>query len=1050
MRALAFVVSASLVSAGGTVVVQSVTATPAHAAVNSASDWADAAKAVFGPASELAGVEKKPASVMFSMGLHLVGPVLGLFDSDDPVDPYGPQLDEINGKLDDLKNQIGEMRAEMTASFTQLNARLDAISRAISATHTAVLQSACDLQEANLKSAAANVVVATTAYQALIADAAKLTNLDGTQTTTPSARTNVRDIEDLDTQTDDFISLILPTDNSNVTTMPLSETLVRINQLLTDAGGTGVLTSCGRAALSSYVNAMPGATSKEQKDANGDLLAQGWVDDRQYYAPVTSALQYWQTVQAQALFLLREATLMKGRTMLDTIGMQISFDDAQNVCPLAYAALSSSGSDAETDADQQDASDASSKPSASRVRLMCTSLRNFTIAVHDNFIQQWKTGGVPYSDDDWVLALGSDITGLTQASDRHIPDGRSLTTTVWSRHAGTTGTFPWVGSVSKATGAQWQSLSDGFSSAYPDSVGIRLPVQLLSGADTAHDTYAAAGVEDFRQPDLLTEMATTHPESGQDTLPHTSYFDDVTKKYGDGAYIQPGGIVERATAFTFIPPLYGVILNDTAVAKSYATDTPRNRYTGLGFPGSQDVMPYHNDYFAWDEGQIWTESNDRKDGDSFIQQLRAYPSPNADVSPQVTCTVMPRDGVLCDKNVVGSWWVSRQSTSYSRSFFSNGNGELLTINQDSTVTPLNPATGTYEQNATQNNMGWPRRLPNWEIPKAKVPSSVKVDFAACPTGYWGDRGAVVPSDWSQAIWYDMEDCLLRPLQQERTSSSDHNLVWMHGDTAPSSATETWFEATAPETGTDCTTSWGVPTRCGKGFEAWAAANIPNPASDTFTTTLEPPSVDPTDGSTITGVAEPDTAITATAPDGTVVGTTTADDDGRFTISESSTPVHDGDTVDVISTPTTSSDDGTGVPERASTTSQVVVDQRAPAAPDLQPSTGRTITGTSAAAGDRIDVTDSGGTPIDGEATIADGGFTFTPTTPLRTGTKAVVQIVDAAGNASPAATLTIRSGPDPTSERTGAILAVALLLAGAGAVWTVHIRRERRGRTSAS
>ncbi|WP_155282253.1 Ig-like domain-containing protein, partial [Ralstonia solanacearum] len=105
--------------------------------------------------------------------------------------------------------------------------------------------------------------------------------------------------------------------------------------------------------------------------------------------------------------------------------------------------------------------------------------------------------------------------------------------------------------------------------------------------------------------------------------------------------------------------------------------------------------------------------------------------------------------------------------------------------------------------------------------------------------------------------------------------------------------------------------------------------------------------------------------------------------------------------------TATATDTAGNVSAASSAFTLTVDTAAPAAPVLNPTDGTTLSGT-AEAGSTVSIDLNGdGTP---DATVtADGSgtWTYTPTTPLTSGTVVSATATDPAGNVSPAATLTV-------------------------------------------
>ncbi|QEM80691.1 Ig-like domain-containing protein [Halomonas binhaiensis] len=169
---------------------------------------------------------------------------------------------------------------------------------------------------------------------------------------------------------------------------------------------------------------------------------------------------------------------------------------------------------------------------------------------------------------------------------------------------------------------------------------------------------------------------------------------------------------------------------------------------------------------------------------------------------------------------------------------------------------------------------------------------------------------------------------------------------------------------------------------------------PNPD----TTAPDAPVVNPTNGSTISGTAEPGSTIEVdTDGDGNPDYTATADDDGNWSITPDQ-PLDDGSEITVTAT------DPSG---NTSDPTTVTVDGIAPDAPVVNPTNGSTISGT-AEPGSTIEVdTDGDGNPDYTTTTDDDGNWSITPDEPLDDGSEITVTATDPAGNTSDPTTTTV-------------------------------------------
>ncbi|MCS9562731.1 Ig-like domain-containing protein [Pseudomonas aeruginosa] len=179
----------------------------------------------------------------------------------------------------------------------------------------------------------------------------------------------------------------------------------------------------------------------------------------------------------------------------------------------------------------------------------------------------------------------------------------------------------------------------------------------------------------------------------------------------------------------------------------------------------------------------------------------------------------------------------------------------------------------------------------------------------------------------------------------------------------------------------------------------AAGNSSPPASVTVDAVAPAtPTVDPSNGTTLSGTAEPGATVTLTDGNGNPIGQVTADGSGNWTFTPS-TPLPNGTVVNATAT------DPSG---NASSPASVTVDSVAPAAPVVNPSNGTTLSGT-AEPGATVTLTDGNGNPIGQVTADGSGNWSFTPTTPLPNGTVVNATATDASGNTSAGSSVTVDS-----------------------------------------
>ncbi|MCO2888884.1 BapA prefix-like domain-containing protein [Pseudomonas aeruginosa] len=177
-----------------------------------------------------------------------------------------------------------------------------------------------------------------------------------------------------------------------------------------------------------------------------------------------------------------------------------------------------------------------------------------------------------------------------------------------------------------------------------------------------------------------------------------------------------------------------------------------------------------------------------------------------------------------------------------------------------------------------------------------------------------------------------------------------------------------------------------------------AAGNSSPATSITVDGVAPsaPVVEPSNGSELSGTAEPGSSVTLTDGNGNPIGQTTADANGNWSFTPS-TPLPDGTVVNVVAR------DAAG---NSSPPASVTVDAVAPATPTVDPSTGTTLSGT-AEPGSSVTLTDGNGNPIGQVTADGSGNWTFTPSTPLPNGTVVNATATDPSGNASSPASVTV-------------------------------------------
>ncbi|PTU54279.1 surface adhesion protein, partial [Pseudomonas plecoglossicida] len=178
----------------------------------------------------------------------------------------------------------------------------------------------------------------------------------------------------------------------------------------------------------------------------------------------------------------------------------------------------------------------------------------------------------------------------------------------------------------------------------------------------------------------------------------------------------------------------------------------------------------------------------------------------------------------------------------------------------------------------------------------------------------------------------------------------------------------------------------------------AAGNTSTPQVSTTVDAVAPgqPTIEPSNGTEISGTAEAGARVILTDGSGNPIGQTTADGSGNWSFTPG-TPLANGTVINAVA------QDAAG---NTSGPTSATVDAIAPTAPTIEPSNGVVLTGT-AEPGATVILTDGGGNPIGETTADGSGDWSFTPATPLANGTVVTAVAEDAAGNTSGPASTTV-------------------------------------------
>ncbi|OXM12596.1 cell surface protein [Enterococcus faecalis] len=218
-------------------------------------------------------------------------------------------------------------------------------------------------------------------------------------------------------------------------------------------------------------------------------------------------------------------------------------------------------------------------------------------------------------------------------------------------------------------------------------------------------------------------------------------------------------------------------------------------------------------------------------------------------------------------------------------------------------------------------------------------------------------------------------------------------------------------------------------------------------ADVTTPTIGDITGDSTTGYEITGTADPNTTIEVRNPDGTIIGTTTTDDQGNFTVDLPAGAANPGDTLTVVGK------DGDG--NESQPTEVTVPEDATVAAPTVTNVTGTTATGYqvtgTAEPNVTIEIHNEAGLVIATGTTDGAGAFTITLPTGTATANEALTAIAkDAAGKESNPTAFKTPADPDapvatPTVDKITGSTTKGYQVVGAAEVGTTVEVRDADG-----
>jgi hypothetical protein len=463
-RALSMTLIGAVVATGA-VVAPVVVAPPAQATVwtNYVDTWSKAFNTTLSVAAKVKKWESTFGAAFLSGtgALAFAAPLLTLLFQPDT----GPSLSDVMDKLGDIENELASM-----------NQTLQQIESEVRQTDVDTLMGTCRVETSALTDLLTRVETAQSEYDDM---SSKLAHID-----------DVGDVQDLQIRTNSFIRTVFGSANLGQTYLDstdMGQAIDKAHNLLISTGGSqGVIQSCGDAYLAQYKSAAIDAASAKTSDAASSTQ---WLDDRTYYEPEQELVMFWQTVSAQGLYLLQQASYLQAVVGYQQAGGTLTPDQATQAC--------------------------TSVAKGSGAYALCDSISTFTNGYYTKVAQEWQQAGVPYTDDSVVLSMGTDITGLGA------PDGSAIPSTLWARDpnsvalvAGST-TTPYAGynGWSSASSAQWKGLAYGYIVSHPQQAPT--PVPPLQTYPKGASPFVPPGVAPFAPFDLLATMGKATQADGK-------------------------------------------------------------------------------------------------------------------------------------------------------------------------------------------------------------------------------------------------------------------------------------------------------------------------------------------------------------------------------------------------------------------------------------------------------------------------------------------------------------------------------------------------------
>lgn len=599
-RSRRFLKYPAAVLAGAVIVAGNVVAAPAPAQAaweDDAQSWIASMQTGLGWAEGLFGLKTGPWNTALSIASPLISAIFGGSSAPSIGDVLErlKQLDDIEHKIDQVQNSLVTIEAEIATVGQD------------------VLTGTCAVQASRPRDYLTKLAAANDAYANVV------DKID-------EVRVGTADEDDLKVAINSFIAYttgeseaILPDHSA------FAESLRSVHADMGTTGGVaGIIQSCGRAYLNDWKigNTSAAALSGMPSTAHG-----AWLDDRDYYDPLQKLVSFWQTAVAQGTYLHQQASLMRVSRDYVTAHGPLSVEDSARVCALAKT------------------------NGPAMARATCEGGLTLAKTIYNGFAAEWREVGVPISDTNVVMSMGTDVTGLSYqpttpraagvpADEPLLSDGApvGVASRVWARDpstfpaAWTTGTWSTTAGAVSAYGIdgfvpagsqQWSDLSNGYRATHPtvQTTAREEAMRWRSGSG-----WQNSGVAPFAPLDILTTMK-------------------------DSVSPAPAG-TDPSHAFTVKADTSAWMPNEAASQNfpMWRSPIPEwSRGTGLSFPHSR----------------LW-------------MTVDFAPRVLDDAKMSVKCFVATQDGAVCHESV-GSWWVNRLSIEGA-----------MSVQNAYRVTPVNP------------------------------------------------------------------------------------------------------------------------------------------------------------------------------------------------------------------------------------------------------------------------------------------------------------------------------------------------------------------------